>query len=147
MQWKENLPKMSEKAVRQAAVGSLGGTVKSETEKNSDRAHVGAFDEEKKKKLLGMLGLAVRARKTVFGVDAIVDKIRFGNSVCLVVIASDVSQNTKKRIVNTCKYYETDCVVSNASQSELSDATGKTSNVSAVAIIDRNFAAAVKKLV
>lgn len=104
-------------------------------------------DEAKKKKMLGMLGLAVRARKAVFGVDAIVDRIRSGHSVLLVLVANDVSQNTKKRIENTCKYYGTDRVIVNASQSELSDATGKTSNVSAVAIVDRNFASAVKKLV
>ena len=94
-----------------------------------------------------MLGLAARARKIVTGTEIVTDKIKSGKGVFLVVIASDVSQNTLKKIVNCCKYYEKEYVQVQFTQDEISKAVGKMSYVSSVAIIDRNFSDAIKKLV
>ena len=98
-------------------------------------------------KLLGMLGLAARARKIVAGTEIVTEKIKSGKAVELVIIASDVSQNTHKKIVNCCDYYKKQYVVSGFTQDELSHAVGKQCLTSSVAIIDRNFAFAIKNLV
>ena len=68
-------------------------------------------------KLLSLFGLAMKAGKLETGADRICDEIRRhgipseddsikGYSTHgIVVIASNASENTKKRIVNACKYY------------------------------------------
>ena len=50
-------------------------------------------------KLLGMLGLAARARKIITGTELVTEKIKSGKKVELVLIAADVSQNTFKKLV------------------------------------------------
>ena len=101
----------------------------------------------KKTKLLGMIGLAARARKIVTGTEIVTEKIKSGRNVELVIIASDVSQNTLKKIVNCCDFYEINYVQSQFTRDEISHAVGKSCLTSSVAIIDRNFADAIKKLV
>jgi len=98
-------------------------------------------------KLLGMLGLAARARKLVAGTEIVTDKIRSGRDVKLVLIASDVSDNTMKKIVNCCEFYETEYKIIQFTRDEISHAIGKSCLTSTVAIIDHNFSSAVKKLV
>lgn len=98
-------------------------------------------------KLLGMLGLSMKAGKLVCGCEAICDKVRTGKNVYLVIISSDVAQNTKKRLVNCCRYYGVEYRESSVTQSEMSHAVGKTSSVSSVAVLDENFGNAIIKLV
>jgi ribosomal protein L7Ae-like RNA K-turn-binding protein len=97
-------------------------------------------------KLLGMLGLASRARKIVTGTELVTEKIKSGKAVYYVVIASDVSQNTLKKLVNCCEYYEMEYKQSDFTQDEISHAVGKSCLVSSVAITDSNFADAIKNL-
>lgn len=59
------------------------------------------------KKFLSMLGLAARARGIAFGEGAVCDGIRNG-SVSLVVISKDAAVNTKKKIQNSCSFYNVD---------------------------------------
>ena len=101
----------------------------------------------KNPKLLGMMGLASRARKIVTGTEIVTEKIKSGRSVEFVIIASDVSQNTLKKVVNCCEYYEVEYGISQFTMDEISNAVGKSCLVSAVAIVDRNFADAIKNLV
>lgn len=98
-------------------------------------------------KLLGMMGLASRARKIVTGTEIVTEKIKSGKKVYIVLIASDVSQNTLKKIVNCCEYYDTEYVQLQFTQDEISHAVGKSCLTSSVAILDRNFADAIKNLV
>ena len=98
-------------------------------------------------KLLGMMGLAARARKIAAGTEIVTDKIKSGKGVKLVLIASDVSENTLKKIINCCDYYETEYIQLQFTQDEISHAVGKSCLTSSVAILDRNFADAIKKLV
>ena len=98
-------------------------------------------------KLLGMMGLAARAGKIAAGTEIVTDKIKAGKSVELVLIASDVSQNTLKKIVNCCEYYKKEYVQLQFTRDEISHAVGKSCLTSSVAILDRNFSEAVKKLV
>ena len=103
-------------------------------------------DMNKNHKLLGMLGLASRARKIVTGTELVTEKIKSGKPVEIVVISSDVSQNTLKKIVNCCEYYGIEYKQSSFTQDEISHAVGKSCLVSSVAIIDSNFACAIKNL-
>ncbi len=100
----------------------------------------------KNHKLLGMLGLASRARKIITGTEIVTEKIKSGRAVEYVVIASDVSQNTLKKIVNCCEYYGIEYKQSSFTQDEISHAVGKSCLVSSVAIVDSNFAGAIKNL-
>ena len=98
-------------------------------------------------KLLNMMGLAVRAGKLTAGTEAVTDKIKSGKGVYLVLIASDVSQNTLKKIENCCMYYGAEYYVLEHTQDDISHAIGKSYLTSSVAILDRNFADAIKKLI
>lgn len=98
-------------------------------------------------KLLGMVGLAMRARKVAAGTEIVTEKIKSQKGVKLVLIASDVSDNTLKKLVNCCEYYEKEYVRLQYTQDELSHAIGKSCLTSSVAILDRNFSEAIKKLV
>ena len=52
---------------------------------------------------MGLLGLAARARKVISG-EGVLTSIQNG-SAKLVLIASDASENTKKKYVDKCTYY------------------------------------------
>lgn len=97
------------------------------------------------KKLYGMLGLARKAGKIISGTELVCDAVRHGKAAH-VYIASDVSQNTQKRIVNCCTFYETAFTVLSAKGAELGKSVGKQSFAAALAVTDKGFAAAVSKI-
>ena len=94
-----------------------------------------------------MIGLAARAGKISAGTEIVTERIKAGKGVKLVLIASDVSENTLKKVVNCCEYYRTEKIQVQYTQDELSHAIGKSYLTSSVAIMDRNFADAIKKLI
>ncbi len=104
-------------------------------------------ENNKNPKFLGMIGLAAKARKIISGTEIVTEKIKSGKPIEFVIIASDVSQNTLKKIVNCCSYYEVEYVQSAFTRDEISHAVGKMCLTSCIAVIDRNFADAIKKLV
>ena len=55
-------------------------------------------------KFFRMLGLAARMRGIAFGEGATKDAIKAGKAE-LVVVASDASDNTKKKFRNSCEFY------------------------------------------
>ena len=87
-------------------------------------------------KTMGLLGLAARARKVSSG-EGVLTSIQNG-SAKLVLIASDASENTKKKYVDKCTYYnvEFDFVETSA---ELNQAMG-TFNRKVIAVADEGFA-------
>ena len=56
-------------------------------------------------KVLSMLGLAAKAGKVASGEFSTEKEVKSGNA-CLVIVAEDASDNTKKLFRNMCKYYE-----------------------------------------
>ena len=90
---------------------------------------------------LNTLGLASRARKIVTG-ETLINKIR-SNGVYFVVIASDASDNSKKKITDKCTSYNVDYFIA-GNISELSKAIGKNNRV-ALGITDRGFAKNLKE--
>lgn len=104
--------------------------------KEKERIH--RIPEDKAQKLLGLLGFAARARKLVCGTDMCRDEVRRGN-LSLVLVASDASANTKKRISDACKYYSADMCHIPVTADLLSSRIGKAANITVVGITDINF--------
>lgn len=110
-----------------------------------------------KGKILSMLGFAQRAGKLSTGTDRICDDIRRNGMPSdvetkgysckgIVVIARDASANTKKRILNSCKFYRVEAYNSDLTQEEIGSITGK-ANPSACATFDRGFADGIRKAI
>lgn len=57
-----------------------------------------------KNKALQMLSLAQRAGKVASGEFKTENSVRDG-SACLVIVAADASDNTKKKFANMCEFY------------------------------------------
>ena len=58
--------------------------------------------ENQKRKILGMLGISAKAGKMVCGTDATLEDIE-RRKVCLVIVAENASDKTKKNIEFVCK--------------------------------------------
>ncbi len=112
---------------------------------NNEGNTVHAVPAEKAGKLLGLLGFAARARKIVCGTDLCRDEIRRGR-LPLVMVASDASDNTKKRISDACKYYEAELCLIPVTASELSSRIGKTASIAVVGVTDMNFVNGISAL-
>lgn len=88
-------------------------------------------------KLLNFLGLCRRAGKLTIGNDVVIDDVVNGNSK-LVIIASDISKNTEKKILLNCHRCNTKVLKIKRTKEEMSFAIGKFSTV--VSVTDYGFA-------
>ena len=101
--------------------------------------------EDRSEKLLSLLGFAARARRLVFGTELCRTAARAGQ-ISLVVIAADASPNTKKRVVDACKYYGCDVCQSAVPSSILASRLGKSGVTAVVGLNDHNFIAGITAL-
>lgn len=98
-------------------------------------------------RLLSTLGLCARAGALLYGTDNICDAMRRkirGKTPLLVVVASDASANTQKKISDKCKYYGVRLVLIPHTTAELGAALGRAGTIAAVAVIDRQLCRAVE---
>lgn len=95
-------------------------------------------------KLMSTIGLCRRAGKTVIGSDLAVKALRAGDCK-LVLLASDASENTKKRITDKSATYKTRLVCVPLTAEQLGIAVGKSNSVAVVAITDESLSGAVLK--
>ncbi len=86
---------------------------------------------------LSIVGLATRARKAITGEELVLKEIRAGNAK-LVLVASDASANTMKKLSDKCTYYKVP-IRTVDDRYELGRAIGKDARVS-LAILDEGFA-------
>lgn len=93
------------------------------------------------KQTLSILGLCTRARQITSG-ETVIEAIR-NKQACLVLYASDASENTKKRITDKARFYGVEAIEVEDSQL-LSNAIGKKGRVS-VAILNQGFAKNIKE--
>ena len=93
--------------------------------------------------ILRMIGLARRAGKIAFGANLVVSAIRSLRKPSLVLMASDASDNTKKKITDGCSYHGVKLVNTEYSGDVLAKTIGKTSDVMVVAIMDESFAKSI----
>ncbi len=93
-------------------------------------------------RVYGMIGLATKARKIVSG-EFSTEKAVKEQKACLVIVASDSSDNTKKLFSDKCAYYDVPYRIF-GTKSELGMAMGKEFRAS-VAVTDPNFATQIMK--
>ncbi|MGN7470188.1 YlxQ family RNA-binding protein [Brevibacillus sp. SAFN-007a] len=90
-----------------------------------------------------LLGIAMRARKIVTGEELVIAAIRNGQAR-LVLLASDASDNTAKKVKDKCSYYGVSCVTTGDRYS-LGHAIGKDGRVT-VAVTDGKLAESIQRL-
>lgn len=95
------------------------------------------------KKILGLMGLAARARKICFGADSVETQIK-RKKVYLVIIAKDASARTKEKFKNIGKDYEIPIMIEGEIE-VLSKAIGK-ANKAIIGIEDSNLASEIQKI-
>lgn len=96
-----------------------------------------------KKNTLLVIGLAARARGIVIGTNQVLEAVR-NKKAKLVLIASDVSDNTYKNLTDKSLYYSVEAVRTDATTEQLGKAVGH-SNTAAIAFTDVNFVKAYEK--
>jgi len=93
------------------------------------------------KKILGMLGLASRARKITFGADNTIEHI---NKVKLIIIAEDASERTKTKFYKLADSSKIPIIICGNIE-ELSKAIGK-QNKAIIGVKENNIAFEIEKL-
>ncbi|MBO5305980.1 MAG: ribosomal L7Ae/L30e/S12e/Gadd45 family protein [Clostridia bacterium] len=96
--------------------------------------------------LMGLLGLCARAGKLICGTSQICDGLRDKKNIFMVLMADGVSENTKKRLSDKCKYYGVRLECLEVGTGELAHALGKSGELAAVGVTDGHFAAGLEKL-
>lgn len=93
-------------------------------------------------KALSAMGLARRAGKLNWGYDTVVEAMKTG-ACCLVIIAGDLSDKTKKNVRFEAERSHVQCIETTFSMEEVSAAIGKKTGV--IAICDGGFAKKLKQ--
>ncbi|WP_209122347.1 YlxQ family RNA-binding protein [Alkalihalobacillus sp. BA299] len=88
-------------------------------------------------KWLSLLGLAARARKIVSGEELVIKEIR-KRQVQLVIVSTDASEGTTKKVNDKCNFYNTPIRVT-GTRDVLGQAIGKRERV-VLGVIDQGFA-------
>ncbi len=96
-----------------------------------------------KDRFLGMSGLARRAGKLVMGTQNVCDALSARRAV-LVVMASGISAATQKRLCDRTSYYGIKLIKVPVSALEIGAALGRTMEVAAFALTDKQMADAVE---
>lgn len=97
-----------------------------------------------KSKILNLIGLATRARKTSMGTDIVINSIQ-RKEAKIVFIANDASDETIKKLQDKCNYYKVQsCMLFNTL--EINDAVGK-NNIKVVSVNDSGFYNNIKTLI
>ena len=96
------------------------------------------------KNYLNILGLANAARKIVSG-ETLFKNIK-KKKVCLVLIAANASENTKKKLTDKCHYYDVQYYIIDVESDVLAKAIGKENRV-AVGVVDQGFAKKIKEII
>ncbi len=95
------------------------------------------------KKILGLIGLATRARKICFGADSVALQIK-NKKLALVILATDSSERTKEKFLKLCREYQVPIIIEGEIEN-LSKAIGK-SNKAIIGVEDENLAKQIQKI-
>ncbi len=93
-------------------------------------------------KVLSLIGLATKARKTASGEFLTEREVKSGKAA-LVIVAGDASENTKKKFRNMCDYYKVP-IYFYEDKDTLGHAMGKQFRAS-LAVLDEGFAKGIRK--
>ena len=94
-------------------------------------------------KILGLIGLAARARKVSFGADS-VELGAQKNKVYLIILAQDSSSRTKEKFQKISEKYNIPIIITQTIE-DLSKAIGK-NNKAILGIEDINLASEIQKI-
>ena len=95
-------------------------------------------------KAYNLIGIAKKAGKVIGGTDMVADRIKEKrNAVKAVLISSDVSENTLKKIINTTTFYNVPAVKTNIDKVMLAKITGSMGERSVIGITDDGLAKAI----
>ena len=97
-------------------------------------------------RITGMLGFAQRAGKLTIGTDLVCRALSKGG-VLLVLLASDASDGTRKKVLSKCEFYNTEVYTLTHDSSLLGKLLGKTYAPVTIGVADRGFATEIKKAV
>ena len=97
---------------------------------------------QKEAKILGLIGMAMKAGHVAGGGFAVEKMIQSGKAAA-VIVAGDASENTKKQFRTKCEYYEVPYAVFSDKET-LGHAIGKEER-SSIALDDEGFANAIFK--
>ena len=97
----------------------------------------------KNSRILGLIGLAARARKVSFGADSVELEAQ-KNKVYLIILAQDSSSRTKEKFQKISEKYNIPIIITQTIE-ELSKAIGK-SNKAILGIEDINLASEIQKI-
>ena len=97
----------------------------------------------KNSKILGLIGLAARARKVSFGADSVELEAQ-KNKVYLIILAQDSSTRTKEKFQKISEKYNIPIIITQAIE-DLSKAIGK-NNKAILGIGDINLASEIQKI-
>lgn len=96
----------------------------------------------KQDKVLSMIGLATKAGRTVSGEFSVENAVRSGKAY-LVIVATDASDNTKKKFRDKCTFYKVP-IYFYGEKEQIGKAMGKEQR-SSMAILDEGFANTVSQ--
>lgn len=94
------------------------------------------------KKILSLVGLAMKAGKIKSGEFSVEKAVKTGLAY-MVIVSETASDNTRKKFSNMCHFYEVPLYIL-GSKEELGAAIGKEFRAS-LAVLDENFANAIAK--
>ncbi|MFA1641376.1 YlxQ family RNA-binding protein [Chryseomicrobium aureum] len=98
----------------------------------------------REEQITNLIGLATRARKLVTGEELVIREVR-RQQAKLVILATDASANTAKKVTDKCASYNVDLGVF-GNRYDLGHATGKEARV-VLAIMDNGFAKKLASLI
>ncbi|MBU9720361.1 MULTISPECIES: YlxQ family RNA-binding protein [Bacillaceae] len=93
---------------------------------------------------LNLLGLVYRAKKLVTGEELVIKAIQH-KKVYLVIVSEDASDNTKKKVLNKCEFYQIPVVVK-GDRTSIGNAIGKAERV-VIGIEDPGFATKLRSII
>ena len=93
-------------------------------------------------KTLGFIGILRRAGKITIGCDPVCDSVARGKTK-LVLMAEDISENTKKAVLRRTEEYSPHIYIIKCSKSELSNAVGRQAAV--ISVDDEKAALSAEK--
>lgn len=103
--------------------------------------------DRNEERLLRMLGLCRRAGRLVTGSEQTCMAMAARKKPCLIVLASDASDATARRIGRKCFYYQLPLLRLDAIGADaLGHAVGRSGAIAAAAVRDENFASEIIKL-
>ncbi len=94
-------------------------------------------------KILGLIGLAARARKIAFGADSVEMELK-KKKVYLIIVATDSSERTKSKYQKLSEEHNVPIIITETIET-LSKAIGK-NNKAIIGIEDMNISKEIKKI-